>query len=265
MLHCRHSLAATALNFTDVLISRPAADNQRLAADLRAAGFRPLPMPAFEFRATAAKLPVDLAWQSAASLLVVFTSPRAVQFGLEVLPEGMLEAARVAAVGPATQAALEGRGQSVDLVPDDRFDSEGLLALPALGEAPGMAVILNAPGGRTLLQETLAERGWEVHVLQVYERLALAPDAATVEALLASRSLLSAWTSVAALDTLLARLPDAARARILAAPMLVISGRLADVARQRGAQRVHCADGPGNGAIVAAARRIVAQDTAGPG
>ena len=82
-----------------VLITRPQPQLDDLAARLRAAGLSSIAMPAFEFEATGDSLAPDGGWSAAEHRLLVFTSPRAVEHGMRVLPPAMLEGARVASVG----------------------------------------------------------------------------------------------------------------------------------------------------------------------
>lgn len=135
--------------------------------------------------------------------LVVFTSANAVRVFAGYLeragagsagarsPEGLagsrLAGAAVAAIGPATAAALEAHGVSCDLVPDD-FIAEGLLeAFERRGVAPAGARVLipRAREARSVLPDTLRARGALVDVLPVYDTLAaerLAVPAERIEA-----------------------------------------------------------------------------------
>ena len=83
--------------------------------------------------------------------------------------------------------------QGIDhvIVPTERFDSEGLLALPELQNVAGMRVmIFRGDGGRELLGDTLKARGATVEYVTCYLRsksdldvgalLTATPDALTV-------------------------------------------------------------------------------------
>jgi len=124
--------------------------------------------------------------------LIIFTSANSVEVFLGYLaelglPASELAGATVAAIGPATAAALEERGVACDVAPDE-YVAEGLLdALVRRGAAPAGARVLlpRARAARDVLPDTLRARGALVDVLPVYdtapaERLAV--PAARIEA-----------------------------------------------------------------------------------
>jgi len=79
----------------------------------------------------------------------------------------------LAAIGPATAAALEGRGLACDVVAEE-YVAEGLLAaLERRGVAPAGARVLipRAAEARSVLPDRLRERGALVDVLPVYDTL----------------------------------------------------------------------------------------------
>jgi len=98
--------------------------------------------------------------------IVIFVSRNAVQFGLAHTADAI-----VAAVGPATTAALEAAGHRADIRPELGFDSEHLLAEPHLLDVADKTVrIVRGTDGRELLADTLRSRGAFVDYLPVYER-----------------------------------------------------------------------------------------------
>jgi uroporphyrinogen III methyltransferase/synthase len=123
--------------------------------------------------------------------LVVFTSANAVRVFAGYLARGtddggMPAGPFVAAVGPATAAALEKHGLACHLVPDE-YVAEGLLDAFEEQAAPvaGARVLIPcARDARDVLPETLRERGAQVDVLHIYDTAAageLAVPAAQVE------------------------------------------------------------------------------------
>ena len=123
--------------------------------------------------------------------LVVFTSANAVRVFAGYLARGtddggMPAGPVVAAVGPATAAALEKHGLACHLVPDE-YVAEGLLDAFEEQAAPvaGARVLIPcARDARDVLPETLRERGAQVDVLHIYDTVAageLAVPAAQVE------------------------------------------------------------------------------------
>lgn len=247
-------LAQLSPNHSHVLVTRPNPEGDELASRLASAGLDAVTLPAHGFEADPPKHWPD--WKGTAHRLAVFVSPRAVRFGLKALPEGYLDGARVAALGPATASALEANGLVVDLQPQEEATSEGLLQSTGLSDRHGTAVILCAPGGRQALQLGLEQRGWTVHVQPVYRRHPLPLDPERVAALTGARSILSVWTSGLAMDHILGELPPATARRVCEGTFLVISRRLAARARALGAARIELADGPGNDALLSAITRL---------
>ena len=89
--------------------------------------------------------------------------------GAELLLPGdvrALHGVRVAAIGPATVAALRARGIVPDVVPEEAV-SESLLH--ALGDVAGQRVLVaTAEGARDVLPDGLRERGAAVDVVHLY-------------------------------------------------------------------------------------------------
>lgn len=264
------------MRFSAILITRPRAEALELAsmlAELPAKSQSPLPpshvrksiiLPAFEFKARG--LPADEVRQleqaaKKGPVLLIFTSPRSVDFGLGQIPPIVLEVASLAAIGPATAEILEQTGAPPGLVSRHGYTSEDLLReiqrkreLPAsIDVARGTrAFIFAAPGGRETLREGLATLGFEPRMLMVYEREPAKLEPAAIEAIEQTESLLVVWTSANAMKELQRRLPVDCWNRVRQAEWLVISDRLAAVAQSFNPARVHLAAGPSNAAIVRA-------------
>lgn len=254
------------MDFTHALLTRPRPELDDLAARFERVGLVPIPMPAFDFASTGRRIAPDAAWRAAGSRLVVFTSPRAVRFGLTLLDRKSLDGATLAAVGPATARALEAEGFDCLRSPNPPYDSEGLLAHLEGRLPPGAALILAAPGGRDALRRGLEAKGWTVRLAPVYERLPLDPAPEQVATLERAGRVISVWTSGNALAHLLDALPDTAVERIRAGAAIVASARLASLAGARGLTEVHVAPGPGNADLVHCYRDLpAAQRGAKPG
>jgi len=216
----------------------------------------PVIMPAYEFRSTGIRVAPGAGWRDAPARLAVFTSPRAVRFGLACVDAGVLDETQIAAIGPATTAALEAAGVGVDLQAGRPYSTETLFAVPDFPAVPGQALIFAAPGGRQALREGLEGRGWKVHQAWVYERLALEPGPEAVAAIREAARVLSVWTSAAAMEWLLKRLPEEDSARVLAGVFIVASERLAVLANQLGASGVHVAAGADNANLFEAIEQL---------
>ena len=119
--------------------------------------------------------------------LVVFTSGNAVRVFAGYLARGTEDGGMpagpvVAAVGPATAAALEKHGLACHLVPDE-YVAEGLLDAFEERAAPtaGARVLIPCAGdARDVLPKTLRERGAVVDVLRIYDTVAVAELAVPV-------------------------------------------------------------------------------------
>ena len=109
--------------------------------------------------------------------VAIFVSPNAATYGLSLLERQGRELpkrARVLAVGPGTARQLHERGVSVSAVPQGKYDSEALLALPDLQDVAGRSVlIIRGQAGREILAEELDCRQAVVSHLVCYRRVAL--------------------------------------------------------------------------------------------
>ncbi|HSM99449.1 MAG TPA: uroporphyrinogen-III synthase, partial [Rudaea sp.] len=130
--------------------------------------------------------------------------------------------------------------------PRERQDSEGLLALPELGDLRGRRVaLISAPGGRETLVQTLRARRARLTRVDTYRRDAPRYSARQLAALeRASMPLLLLVSSAEALANLRAALPLHLFARLAAGDIVVSSERLAAHARASLFANVHVAKGP---------------------
>jgi len=236
-----------------VLVTRPAAQAEVLCRLIEAAGGRPVRFPTMEIcppadpAAAAARLAEH--WDC-----VIFISRNAVEGALALAAQALRASpARRAAVGRATAAAMQAAGLPPSLVPDLGFDSEALLALPALGAVAGQRVlIVRGEGGRALLGTTLVERGAEVAYAEVYRRAP--PDVDPAGQLAAWRDTLGFVTATSdeVLHNLLALVPAPDHPWLKGLPLAVLSARGADTARGLGFVRVAVAPQPGDDGVLAA-------------
>ncbi len=166
--------------------------------------------------------------------LAIFISPNAVRYGMAAINAagGLPSALSIAAVGQGSARALHELGVGQVIVPSERYDSEGLLAMPELQNVTGKRVmIFRGDGGRELLGDTLKARGALVEYVTCYLRskpdldggrlLAMAPDAIMV-------------TSSEALSHLLEAFDEAQRRSVYAVKLFVPHERIAEAARRHG-------------------------------
>jgi uroporphyrinogen-III synthase len=157
-----------------ILVTRPAGQARGLCERIAALGGEAIELPAIEIREPAESGPLEsLVSRLEAFDLAVFISVNAVQRGLGFIlaRRAWPSSVRIAAVGHASNAALEQYGLHADLVPAHEFSSEGLLALDAMQYMHGkQVVILRGNGGRDTLFDTLTGRGAQVEYIEVYRR-----------------------------------------------------------------------------------------------
>ena len=176
-----------------VVVTRPREQAASLIEALEALGASVLLAPTIRIEPRPLDDDVAAALRElAAYQLVMFTSANAVRVFAGYLARGtddggMPAGPVVAAVGPATAAALEKHGLACHLVPDE-YVAEGLLDAFEEQPAPvaGARVLIPcARDARDVLPETLRKRGAVVDVLHIYDTVAageLAVPAAQVEA-----------------------------------------------------------------------------------
>jgi uroporphyrinogen-III synthase len=209
-----------------VVLTRPRAAAEVLAAALGREGARPFIFPALGIEDVAPSHDGEEALaRMAQCTLAIFVSANAVEKGLAVArARGPWPAqARVAGIGEATAAALRNSGFDPVISPRERHDSEALLALPEMRAVKGQNVIVfRGEGGRERLREVLESRGAKVDYVECYRRIRPRGDPA---------SLLAAWRrgevhavsalSAETLENFLAMVGDEGAAGIAAATLVV--------------------------------------------
>lgn len=238
MRSSRKSMAnGTELNGIGVLVTRPAHQAGPLCDLITAAGGKPICFPTLAIRDTSDSPAVNtLLARLSDYQLAIFISPNAVRYGLAAITRhgGLPPGLRLATVGNASAIALQRElGRLPDIVPKDNYDSEALLALPALQQIYGHHIlILRGEGGRELLAETLRQRGASVDYAEVYRRERPEPCSAEQDWL--EKADIITITSSEALQNLIAMTPAELRPRLLGKPLVVISKRTAQLAEELG-------------------------------
>lgn len=242
-----------------ILLTRPAGQNESLAAALQAHGAATCCLPLIEIvppdDADAAALQA-LAPHLADFALAFFVSPNAVAHALRLLPRACWPAgARVATVGPGSAKALHDAGFSEVIVPQTGFDSEAVLALPAFAAArvAGRRVlILRGNGGRELLAETLSARGAQVTLRTCYRRRAPALQAGPLLKAASEGGLQAiVFSSSEAVSNLAQCLGANMRGLLQAAPVFVPHARIAQRVRELGGFEL-IETGPGDAGLLTA-------------
>jgi uroporphyrinogen-III synthase len=241
-----------------IVVTRPTAQAEALCRVIEEAGGEAFRFPLLEivpvtdsavFAPVAARLDTfDFAF---------FVSPNAVEHGLTGLrqirpwPPGL----RVAAVGQGSVRALEKNGFAEVIAPEEGFDSEAVLALPAF--APEVVrdravLIVRGDVGRELFGETLVARGARVEHLSCYHRRCPTADPAPLLELAVSSRLdaLSISTGEGA-DHLARIVGIEGLTRLSTIPVFVSHPRIATRCRQHGLEQTIIA-GAGDDALLRA-------------
>ncbi len=247
--------------FDYLLITRPLAEAEELAGQLAELPLKIAIQPAHEFGevriSTAQIAALTQAKNSKTTPLLVFTSPRAVQFALQQLSQDLLAASQLAAIGPATASVLLAAGLGPVIQSEAGYTSEDLLR--RLDEIPlqaRQAWIIAAAGGRTALLQGLQQRGLAAEMLLVYERRAALISAQNIHKLEQSGKILSVWTSAESIKLLSAGISASAWQQVCAGEWLVVSERLAEIAAASKPAAVHLSTGPANAELAMAIRKL---------
>ena len=241
-----------------IVITRPRDQAGNLARAVDRCGGVPVLFPLLEITAVQDTRALDEQISRLAQFdIAIFISPNAVQYGITAIRSAgpMPDALRIATVGQGSARALRELGVTNIIAPTERFDSEGLLALPEMRDVEGWKVmIFRGDGGRELLGDTLKSRGATVEYATCYIRskpqqgigvlLDSVPDAITV-------------TSSEALAYLWQMLDDQARNRLNGTALFVPHPRIAELAKQQGWQNIHLT-GSGDDGVLAALKEWAA-------
>lgn len=228
---------AAALQGVGVLVTRPVHQAEPLARLIERAGGTAVRFPTIEIAPPADLGALHAVLDRLSEFdLAIFVSPNAVaevfaRLGARSWPPHLA----VACVGQASARALAEYGVGA-MAPQNRFDSESLLALPALQAMAGKRVIIfRGDGGRELLADTLVARGAAVTYAECYRRVRPAND---------PDPLIERWrrggidivsiTSTDGLRNLYDMLGETGRDRLLATPVVVLSAAQADACRRLG-------------------------------
>lgn len=225
-----------------VVITRPLQQAEALGAALLAAGARVILFPTIEILPPADPAALEAVVDRLDRYdIAIFISPNAARAAMTAIRSRRTwpGAVQAATIGRGGERELARQGVAGVIAPA-RFDSEGLLAMPAMQSVAGKRVVIfRGHGGRELLGDTLRERGAVVEYAACYRRALPQADPAPV---------LAAWrdgridavtvTSSEGLHNLFTLLGRAGREAMLGAPLFVPHARIAAAARAAGCRRV---------------------------
>ncbi|MDX6652248.1 MAG: uroporphyrinogen methyltransferase / synthase [Solirubrobacterales bacterium] len=171
-----------------VIVTRARAQASGLAARLRELGALVVELPAIRIEPLIGSAEVGSAVAGIEAYdLICLTSANAVELLFEALAAAgrdarALAGAKLAAIGPATAAALERHGVIADVVPDSAVAEALAIALGELELEGRRALVARAAQAREVIPDALRDRGAAVDVIALYETRTEAPDAAALAA-----------------------------------------------------------------------------------
>lgn len=184
---------------------------------------------------------------------VIFVSANAVNFAVKAINGKIdqLQKVKTATVGKATAKAMQNNAIAVDLIPEQGFNSEALLATEQLQSVASQRVlIVRGQGGREQLADTLRERGATVEYMEVYKRAAPVNNPEKIIRLLQQHKIDALTiTSGEALQNMLEMLAGYVQL-LLNLPLVVISDRIKKMAQDLGFQQVAVTVSPADQAIL---------------
>lgn len=247
-----------------LLLTRPAEECAALAQSLAEQGVSSSSLPLLEIEALSLdepRLGMLRALEQYAAIIVV--SKPAARLGLAGATRYWPQLPPLAwfTVGAATAQVLQDQGCQVSY-PQAGDDSEALLQLPALhqalaGPAPRV-LIMRGEGGRELLAERLTELGASVDYLELYRRNLPAYPPGALSARVAGERLNGLVVSSGQGFEHLRQLAGEGWAQLARLPLFVPSPRVAQQAREAGAQNVVDCRGASAAALMTALRQTTA-------
>lgn len=226
-----------------ILVTRPAHQATYLAELIRQAGGTPVLFPALEI--------VDLPDLQPLYAIIdrldefdvaIFISPNAVNKALNLIRgrRALPPALQIAAIGKGSRVVLERLGVREVIAPTQRFDSEGLLAMPQLQALSGKRVVIfRGDGGREVLGDELVRRGAHIEYAECYRRQKPQADSGKLLYLWARGELNAVTvTSIDTLRNLFDLVGKLGQQWLKKTPLLVPHARIAETARSMGLEQV---------------------------
>lgn len=241
MKSCANWSMSNGLSGRRVLVTRPAAQAEKLCRMIRQQGGEAIGLPAIDIRppANPAKVKKHLSRIETYDL-GIFISRNAVTWTVKLLGENRDQLGKIPllAIGEGTADELSRAGfENVEHV-TGRSDSEALLQLPVLQEYAirnNKVLIFRGEGGREVLAGALRKRGASVDYAEVYRRVAPVYSEAEIDrAFRPGAPDIVIITSYEGLKNLLGMLSSEWRERLLQSQLVTIGERLAGQAREEG-------------------------------
>ncbi len=244
------------LNGHHVLITRPEGQAHTLLAGVHALGGLASHIPFLAITPIAAAPALNhIAQHLNRYRAVLFVSANAVRTSWPILTSKLPWPSSLAAasVGPGTARVLRDLGVEQILMPSDRFDSEGLMALPFFSEENCHGerfALIRGEGGRDFLAQALRDRGGCVDEVASYQRQ-LNPFAVPALQQLYEQTppTLAVISSSESLQRLMRGMPEDLAARFRSVMVMVPHARIAEAARVLGFDHVTVTAGGDQGIL----------------
>ena len=247
--------AGEALAGLGILVTRPAHQAEHLSRLIREQGGEAILFPAMEIVDLPDVRPLNALIDRLEEFdLAIFISPNAVAKAMNLIRARRTLPAdlRIAAVGKGSRKALAQFGVENVLVPRERFDSEGLLALPELQSVAGKRIVIfRGDGGRELLADELQRRGANIEYAECYRREKPQADSAQLLHRWARNEVQAVTvTSVEMLHNLFDLVGKLGQQWLKSTPLFVPHERIAEAARGMGLNQV-IVTAPGDEGLIA--------------
>lgn len=235
-----------ALTGLRVLVTRPAAQADKLVSLLKQQNAAPVLLPLIEIKAIDAGSWPIIDWRKIDWL--IFVSRNAVQHFCAGWGKKLPARLQCVAVGNGTAQAMREQGLTVSLQPEISNGSEGLLTLPEMQQLKDQKiVIVRGQGGRELLADTLQARGASIRYIEVYSRQL--PKVSNAQKMAALETDILLATSVQSVANLL-RIFAESKQQICAKPLVVLSERIKQYALAQGFSDIVVTDNASDEAIM---------------
>ena len=224
------------LNGLCILNTRPKDEAATLTHNIQQAGGISIEMPAIQIEPLVFTMPYKLTAIDHA----IFISPHAVSYFFQSFPKQDWPKSLIPfALGKGTQNKLSIFGLTTQALPSNA-NSENFLSLTQLQRIKNKKVLLiKGIGGRTLIEETLLKRGAKVIPLHVYQRISPKPDHLMINSMWQENKVdIILMTSYEAMVNILTLFTGSAHTWLIGKPWIVISERLASLAKQQGVNTV---------------------------
>ncbi len=237
-----------------ILITKPAHQATVLLQQLHAIGLEGFSFPSIDILPPSNPQSMQQVSQQVDQIdIAIFVSANAVQPAVTLWPADQTPHT-IAAIGPATAAALRQHGYDVDLIADPP-SSEGLLQQPLLRAESVVGKHISIFCGenpKNLLPKTLRILGATVQLVTCYRRHCTQPSADNIQQLMQQPISCIATSSLESLLNLYQILAPQHIAWLLGKPLIVINANMQQLAIKMGflKSRIWVADSASNVAVI---------------